>query len=34
MPIMIKMTFEKFVLLSAEEQEKVYNEHPDEFNNL
>lgn len=29
-----KMTFEKFGALSAEEQEKFINEHPDEFNNL
>lgn len=29
-----KMTFEKFGALSAEEQEKFINEHPDEFENL
>jgi len=29
-----KMTFEKFSVLSAEEQEKFINEHPQEFENL
>lgn len=29
-----KMTFEKFATLSAEEQEKFINEHPQEFENL